>query len=102
MAGEDVETRGGEVARRRMTIGNKERSACILLVYFICVCMFACLYAESISFSLNGGGGGGETFFFPFLTKRLATVIDPMIDHFRDTFANTRNFTHLLSFYRFA
>ena len=43
MADEDVETRGGEVARRRMTIGNKERSACILLVYFICVCMFACL-----------------------------------------------------------
>ena len=35
MAGEDVETRGGEVARRRMTIGNKERSACILLMHVV-------------------------------------------------------------------
>jgi hypothetical protein len=43
MAGEDVETRGGEVARRRMTIGNKERSACILLVY-VCLCMYVCLF----------------------------------------------------------
>ena len=75
----------------------------VFVVYLCTLFVYVCVlvYAESISFSLNGGGGG-ETFFFPFLTKRLATVIDPMIDHFRDTFANTRNFTHLLSFYRFA
>ncbi len=35
MAGEDVETRGGEVARRRMTIVNKARSACILLMHVV-------------------------------------------------------------------
>jgi hypothetical protein len=35
MAGEDVETRGGEVARRRMMIGNKARSACILLIMHV-------------------------------------------------------------------
>ena len=50
MAGEDVETRGGEVGRRRRIDDWKfikmfiERACvCILLVY-VCLCMYVCLF----------------------------------------------------------
>ena len=49
---------------------------------------------------ISSGGGGVETFLLPFFAESRSTVIDPMIDHFRDAFPNAGNFTHFLSFDR--